>query len=345
MRRRLERLRRGGERRHHRLLGASPVSERPGTAAAPACQRVRLRRRLCTPARSGDGLRRPRVRRRERRLRRQLRCGTCAADEMCEAGACQPLCVPVGQGGRLRRQGVRPGRRRLRRHVLSCGTCAAGETCGAVAPFVCATRRRPCACRGPRQACAGKECGTVYDGCGTAAANAIDCGTSAAAAAPASICGIAQPYQCDAPPSRRARPARAAPTWAGSAASPSTTAATSSTAPRRAARAARFRPAWAASTAPPTCVSGGEQRDCPLCDAVPDCSGQSQRRLSGSGRDAGAQRRGHGQSGRRAERLRVHPAQQRRGGLARASATGIPAGGKSCDRCRDKISARCWRAP
>ena len=47
------------------------------------------------------------------------------------------------------------------------------------------------------QACAGKECGIAYDGCGTAPANTFNCGPNAGACTGSDSCGAQAAYQCD----------------------------------------------------------------------------------------------------------------------------------------------------
>ncbi len=120
-----------------------------------------------------------------------LRCGTCAAGEVCGVAVpnvcgpppCQPrTCaalgancgpVPDGCGG-----------------TLECGTCPAGQTCGGGgAPNVCG--RAPCT---PTTCAAlGKNCGIVSNGCG----ETLECGTCAA---PEVCGGGGVPNVCGQPP-------------------------------------------------------------------------------------------------------------------------------------------------
>jgi hypothetical protein len=80
-----------------------------------------------------------------------------------------------------------------------CGTCGDDETCGVFEPFECgASIPTECVARTVVEACTGKECGVVFDGCGTEAANLIDCGSDAGTGCPdGEFCGLVTAFQCD----------------------------------------------------------------------------------------------------------------------------------------------------
>ncbi|MCS6898437.1 MAG: hypothetical protein RMJ98_01385, partial [Myxococcales bacterium] len=103
-----------------------------------------------------------------------ISCGTCAPGQTCGLGGenkCGPNCTPktcAQQGKNCGVTGDGCG------GTIDCGTCASGQICGAYAANVCWS---PAACT-PKtfaQACtqAGKNCGSVPDGCG----GVVNCGS------------------------------------------------------------------------------------------------------------------------------------------------------------------------
>jgi hypothetical protein len=124
-------------------------------------------------------------------------CGSCGADELCERGNCEPLCSPLseavacaGKECGLVSDGCGDS--------IDCGTCGADEACGLAEAFQC--DRLPSADCVPlvaEQACQGRQCGVVFDGCGTELENQIDCGQVNDGCDADEYCGLNEPFQCD----------------------------------------------------------------------------------------------------------------------------------------------------
>jgi len=89
----------------------------------------------------------------------------------------------------------------------SCGSndggCPSGEECGVSSAYQCDVPPRDPndpACVGLTrgEACAGKECGVAYNGCGTAPGDTYQCGSLPNGACPTNeFCGARSAYQCD----------------------------------------------------------------------------------------------------------------------------------------------------
>ncbi|HVJ14672.1 MAG TPA: hypothetical protein VM686_04500 [Polyangiaceae bacterium] len=259
-------------------------------------------------------------------------CGSCASDEMCEAGVCQPLCTPLSKAAACSGKScgiVGDGCG----GTYSCGTCGLGETCGLIVPFGCDAAPPPvCVPLTEAVACAGKECGTVYDGCGTAAANTIDCGGCGAG----TYCGLQQPYQCDAPtpPSCDAAQSCADLGWSCGIAVDDCGNTFDCAAEGRV--CGSLEACVGGISGPTACVSDGGSGDCPLCNAVPSCSGQSQpTKLSGRVVTPG---RNDADTGNQVgvPNALVYILRSNDEADLPAFSDGIPAGGESCQRCSEE---------
>ncbi len=265
-------------------------------------------------------------------------CGRCAAGERCEAGRCvpPPTCVPQpaswacadkncgltgdGCGG-----------------LLSCGSCGAYQQCGQDLPNRCGTRPPPgCEPLTQSEACAGRECGVVFDGCGTTPDHRFDCASAGGrGGCPAGeVCGARTPFQCDAPPAPSCTPEGASCAELGW---------QCGIAVNRCGQI--FDCALEGRTCGPfeTCLGGidgptecvGDVGDCPLCASVPSCGAQAPTRLVGRvvtpGRSAADTANQVGVPNAFVYVLRSAS----RGDLP-PIATGIPEQGAACDRCTEQ---------
>lgn len=77
-----------------------------------------------------------------------------------------------------------------------CGECDGAELCGVIEAFQCDLPPSGCEPRTPEQACDDKECGVVYDGCGSDAENVIDCAELNGGCDGDETCGASEPFQC-----------------------------------------------------------------------------------------------------------------------------------------------------
>ncbi len=258
-------------------------------------------------------------------------CGACAQDEICKAGSCEPICVPVAKatacgGKECGTVGDGCG------STYNCGTCGSGDQCGAITAFTCdAIPPAQCVPRTKQEACAGKECGVVYDGCGTATVNRITCGTCASG----QFCGIEQAYQCDTPdqPTCTAATSCAALGWECGQAIDDCGNVFDCASEGRVCNAVQT--CVGGITGPTQCVSSGGTGDCPLCTAVPNCSGQPQlTRLQGRVVTPG---RSDSNTGNQVGVPNAFVYILRSNSTADLPAipSGVPANGSNCDRCSD----------
>ena len=99
--------------------------------------------------------------------------------------------------------------------TVDCGGCDDDQQCGANAPFQCGTANLPgspsCRPLSAAQACADKECGVAFDGCGTTLAHSFDCAEvrGRTGCPSGEFCGIRAPFQCDEPTAPRCEPSAA----------------------------------------------------------------------------------------------------------------------------------------
>lgn len=124
-------------------------------------------------------------------------CGTCDAGALCRDGVCEASCPALTKAEACEDKAcgaVSDGCGA----TISCGTCEEGESCGVFEPFQCgASLPTECVPRGADVACEGKECGIVFDGCGSEAANLIDCAEVGEGCADGEFCGLVAAFQCD----------------------------------------------------------------------------------------------------------------------------------------------------
>ncbi len=259
-------------------------------------------------------------------------CGTCPAAEMCQGGSCVPICQPIAKatacgGKECGSVGDGCG------GVYNCGTCDTGEQCGAKFAFTCdAIPPSVCVPRTKAEACGGKECGTVYDGCGSAAANAINCGSCGSG----EFCGIQQAYQCDLPPTQQctAGGSCAAMGWACGMAIDACGNVYNCANEGRSCGA--LQTCVGGINGPTQCVSDTGGGSCPLCTSVPNCSGQPQlTKLNGRVVTPGRSDTNTGnQVG--VPNAFVYILRTNSVSDLPAITTGVPSGGSSCDRCADQ---------
>ncbi len=205
-------------------------------------------------------------------------CGSCAEDEICRSGACAPICEPstraeACEGKECGVVGDGCGA------TYDCGACASGEQCGVLVGFTCDPVPPPLCVPAAREAaCAGKECGVVYDGCGTAASNRIDCGVCA----DGEFCGIERAYQCDAPNNSDCVPALSCEALGWECGQAIDDCGNVFDCADEGRHCNPVQTCMGGITGPTECVSLDDPSRCPLCAAVPRCDGQPQRtRLQG----------------------------------------------------------------
>ncbi|MET0410591.1 MAG: hypothetical protein ABW217_04820, partial [Polyangiaceae bacterium] len=165
--------------------------------------------------------------------------------------------------------------------TYDCGGCGVGQQCGAINAFQCDVPpgQQGCVPRTQQEACAGKECGTALNGCGTGPSNQYNCGSTCPSG---QYCGVREAFQCDAPPT----PPACVPngktcqtegwscgTFVNNCGTTSNCGSCNSTQTCM----------GGTNGNPTTCVSVAVGAGaCALCDAVPSCSGQGQpTRLTG----------------------------------------------------------------
>lgn len=261
-------------------------------------------------------------------------CGTCGGSALCVAGSCEvPACTAVTRtvacaGRTCGTVGDGCG------GTHSCGTCPTGQQCGLRTAFQCAAvPPSTCVPLTQQQACAGKQCGIVYNGCGTAPANQINCGTCPSG----QFCGLQQAFQCAAPVPPQCTPngtSCAALGWACGMAVNSCGTVYDCAAEGRTCGGAQT--CVGGLTGPTTCQNPGGST-CPLCAAVPTCTGTAITRLTGRvvtpGRTNTDTANQIGVPNAAVYILRTNNPSD-----LPAITAGIPSGanGESCDRCEDQ---------
>jgi hypothetical protein len=262
-------------------------------------------------------------------------CGGCSGEESCFAGECRvpEVCVPMmravacsGKACGLVGDGCGG--------TISCGTCAAGAICGSNAPFQCGTPDPAnCQPRTAAQACADKECGVVFDGCGTTPDHQFDCAAvRGRSGCPAGeVCGLEVAFQCDAPTQPPCTPngdSCAELGWQCGLAIDSCARVFDCALEGRSCSA--FETCIGGIDGPTECIAQGG--DCPLCGAVPSCPATSPTRLAGRvvtpGRNDADTANQVG-----VPNAVVYILESARVADLPAIGTGIPAGETSCDRC------------
>jgi hypothetical protein len=264
-------------------------------------------------------------------------CGTCAVGSACRLGQCDapPVCVPSVKGTACAGKtcglvGDGCG------GTHDCGTCTGDQECGVQAAFQCNTPQ-PTVCVPLTQtaACAGKECGTVFNGCGTAIGDQFTCGSGCGSG---EFCGLVAPFQCDAPV---IAPCEADDTedscvdlgWAcGQAINRCGDVFDCAD---EGLECSAFQICTGGITGPTTCT--GDPADCELCGAVPICPVDSPTRLTGRVITPGRSDL-IGELGNRVgvPNAFVYILRNNDAGDLPDIGTGIPAGGTSCDRCSDQ---------
>ena len=270
-------------------------------------------------------------------------CGAgCSVGELCVAGTCEAqTCTPSLQatacaGKECGQVGDGCG------GTHTCGTCTGTEQCGANVAYQCSTPAGgTCTALTATQACAGRECGTAYDGCGTTVS--FNCatvnGTHTGSCAQGEFCGIVTPFQCDAPvipPCTPNATSCAALAWECGDAINSCGTVYDCALEGRSCNALETC-VGGLNGNPTSCVTsgGGGGGDCDLCAAVPpSCPGQLTRltgRVVTPGRnDANTQN----QIG--VPNAFVYILRNNDIGDLPAIGTGVPSNGFACDRCDDQ---------
>jgi hypothetical protein len=211
-------------------------------------------------------------------------CGSCDASEVCVDGTCEPLCNPIAEAEACAEKdcgqvGDGCG------GTYDCGGCDVGEACGQFDPFMC-DPLPPDACIpfSEAEACAGRECGIVLDGCGSAPENEIDCSVSGGGCGADEVCGVVTPFQCDLPEPPDCTPAASCAElgWECGVAIDACGNLFDCALEDRVCNA-QTESCIGGVDGPAQCLNGTEgQGSCDVCDAIPDCSGMPQRtRLTG----------------------------------------------------------------
>jgi hypothetical protein len=264
-------------------------------------------------------------------------CGRCSGDEVCQAGQCAlpTACVPMSKamacsGKACGLVGDGCG------GTLSCGTCAGAEQCGSNVPFQCGLPdASSCQPKGAAEACADKECGVVYDGCGTSAEHRFDCAAVRGnGCAVGEVCGLRRPFQCDAPQQPTCVPEARSCAELGWACGLAINECGQVFDCRREGRScSAFEACVGGIDGPTRCLATDD--DCALCGAVPSCAADRPTRLSGRVVTPG---RSDGDTGNQVgvpNALVFIPQSSSVAALPPIGA-GIPAGGTRCDRCDER---------
>jgi hypothetical protein len=265
-------------------------------------------------------------------------CGSCGGEEACFAGECKvPMaCVPMSRatacsGKACGLVGDGCG------GTVMCGTCSAGNACGVRVPFQCgAPDPSNCQPRSAIQACADKECGIVFDGCGTSVDHQFDCSAvrGRTGCPTGEVCGLASPFECDAPKQPPCRPVGdscASLGWQCGLAINNCGQVFDCALEGRSCSA--LETCSGGIDGPTECIESG--RDCPLCGAVPSCGAGSPTRLTGRVLTPG---RTDADSANQVgvPNALVYILESPRVTDLPAIDTGIPTGGASCDRCDEQ---------
>ncbi len=282
-----------------------------------------------------------------------VECGKCDADARCgivEANVCTPLadlCSPIPEADACEDRecgqvGDGCG------GSYKCGDCEDGQACGVVERFVCdsvfggigdASAGAQCRPQTAEAACDGKQCGTVFDGCGVGDAHSFDCAEVNGGCAEDEFCGLLAPFQCDPLPTTECVPAAGCEElgWqCGTAIDECGNLHDCST------EGLSCNPATETCvggvTGPTQCVSGapgGGGDNCDVCDSIPTCATGEFTRLQGRVITPGkADDDTANQVG--VPNAFVYILKNNDGGQLPDIASGIPEGSTSCDRCDEQ---------
>ncbi len=263
--------------------------------------------------------------------------GACDAGAICKQGSCELVCTKTDQAtacaGKECGQ-VGDGCSGL----YDCGGCDTGETCGLKTAFQCDVGTPgQCTPMTKAEACAGKECGTVYDGCGSGVANQITCGNNNGGCTNGEYCGLNSAFQCDGvtlPTCGTSEDSCADLGWAcGIAVNKCGQTFDCATEGRT---CSNFQSCQGGINAPTQCVTDSSTGNCPLCNYVPSCVGQPQvTKLKGRvitpGRTNGDTGNQVGVPNAFVYILRTNDAAD-----LPTILPGVPSNGESCDRCEDQ---------
>jgi hypothetical protein len=255
-------------------------------------------------------------------------CGTCDEGSSCFSGVCQVIdqCVPQDEDDACAGKQCGEAGDGCGGTTYDCGSCGVGETCGLRVAFECGSNQ--CQPLNRTQACNGKQCGEAFNGCGTAPENTFDCGSCPNG----SFCSLFEPFQCGTPEEEPCVPVGdsceelgyecgLAVNNCGQVFDCSLAGLTCNA----------FQ---TCSGAPAECV-GSVPVGCTVCEDVPTCAAGSPTRLTGRVITPG---RSDADSGNQVgvPNAFVYILRNTSVGSLPAIATGVPAGGESCDRCADQ---------
>jgi hypothetical protein len=205
-------------------------------------------------------------------------CGSgCGTGQTCISGACQgSTCQRIPQATAC--AGMECGQVGDGcAGTYDCGMCPMGESCGLRTAFTCDPSPGTCTPRTPLTACAGKQCGIVYDGCGTAAANRIDCGAVNGGCTSGQFCGLTTPFQCGTPVTPPCTPTANSCAQLGWACGTAINNCGQTFDCAAEGRSCSPLETCVGGVSSPTTCSSGTGGTCPLCASVPSCSSAPQR--------------------------------------------------------------------
>ncbi len=279
-----------------------------------------------------------------------VECGECDDAEGCgilEPNTCTPfadLCVPEDEddaceGRECGLVGDGCG------GSYDCGECGDGQACGVVERFQCDdaitiigdSSTPGCRPQTAEQACAGKQCGTTFDGCGADEENSFDCAEVNGGCADGEFCGLTQAFQCDSLPEPTCDAAEscAALGWECGIAVDDCGNLLDCSAEGLTCNLSET--CVGGVDGPTECVAGGPGgADCELCDAVVDCTGEDQDTiLTGRVITPGASADDTGnQVG--VPNAFVYILRTNDPTVIPDIESGIPEGGTNCDRCDEQ---------
>lgn len=283
-----------------------------------------------------------------------LQCGECGEGEYCgilEHNVCtnpESLCVPIEKS--VACEGKACGKEGDGcQGFYECGSCDEGQACGVITPFQCDEEvtgggggggEFNCVPLSAEEACAGKQCGKTFDGCGATDEHVFDCAAINGGCAADEWCGIEEAFQCSSAPTGGCdTTATCAGLGWGCGFAVDECGNVFDCAEEGLSCDAATETCMGGVDTPAQCVAGsgsGGNLDCEVCDSIPqDCDAPEDTKLTGRVITPG------GSDGDTANQVGVPNAfvyilQTADADSLPGLDSGIPEGGTSCDRCTDQ---------